>query len=87
MILEGRKLSKEQDELLFYATGNKEIMRISRDGIWVNPEVEPIQTASQVIQIMDSYIKSMMKAEWNAAIDACIDHLENKSSSIVELKK
>ena len=67
--------------------GPTEIMRITRDGIWVNPEVEPIQTASQVIQIMDSYIKSMMKAEWNAAIDACIHHLEYGSSSILELKK
>ena len=70
-----------------FSTDDKIVMSISRDGIWVNPEVEPIQTASQVIQIMDSYIKSMMKAEWNDAIDACIHHLENKNSSILELKK
>ena len=49
--------------ITFNPDGYKCVMKITRDGIWVDPEVEPIQTASQVIQVMDSYIKSLVKNE------------------------
>ena len=66
---------------------SKEILRISRDGIWVDPTIEPTITASQVLNFMDGYIKTLCQFVWNDAIDACIHHLEYGSSSILELKK
>ena len=42
---------------------SKLVMKITRDGIWVDPEVEPTITASQVLNVMDGYIKTLVAKE------------------------
>jgi hypothetical protein len=61
---------EEMNHILIKSEDSKEIMRITRDGIWVDPEVEPTITASQVLNVMDGYIKTLCDSVWNDAIDA-----------------
>ena len=64
--------------IIITSEDSKEIMRITRDGIWVDPEVEPTITASQVLDVMDGYIKTLCQSVWNDAIEAAaekVDHI------------
>jgi len=46
-----------------------EVMRISRDGVWVNPEIEVDETAKSVLDALDSQIKVLLQAERNRIIN------------------
>jgi hypothetical protein len=59
-----------------FHSGNPEpVMRIERDRIWVDPEVEVTETAKLVLAAMEEMMQEMLRKEWNAAIDAAIESL------------
>jgi hypothetical protein len=74
-----------ENSITFNVDVNKPIMKITRDGIWVDPTVEPTITAGQVLNVMDGYIKTLCQSVWNDAIDACVAH--GAAPFILELKK
>lgn len=41
--------------------GQTEVFRISKDGIWANPDVPADEAAKKVIEAMDGYIKQMVE--------------------------
>ena len=55
--------------IIITSEDSKVIMEITRDGIWVDPTVEPTITASQVLNVMDGYIKTLCKSVWTDAIE------------------
>ena len=50
---------------------NKIVMKIERDRIWVDPDVEVDEAAHQVIKILESYIVNMVQREVAAEREAC----------------
>ena len=53
------------DTIHFHHTmGNDqtEVMRISRDGVWVNPDMPVDETAKAVLAALDSHIKTLVEA-------------------------
>jgi hypothetical protein len=62
--------------ITFYAGNPKEVMRIERDFIWVNPDVEINEAAMTVLEAMEGMLAEMLRKEWNAAIDAAADVYE-----------
>jgi hypothetical protein len=53
-----------------------EILRISKEGIWANPDVPVDETAQKVIEALDSYIKELVQKAVEAERDRCILMLE-----------
>jgi hypothetical protein len=51
--------------------GNKVVMRIERDHIWVDPDVAVDETAQQVIKVLELYIVNMVQREVAAEREAC----------------
>jgi hypothetical protein len=41
--------------------GQTEVFRISKDGVWANPDVPADEAAKKVIEAMDGYIKQMIE--------------------------
>lgn len=48
-----------------------ELMRMSRDGIWVNPDIPVEETAKQVLEILDNALKNMVRIAVEAEREAC----------------
>jgi hypothetical protein len=40
---------------------NTEIMRLTKDGVWVNPDIKPEEAAQTVLSALDAQIKHMVK--------------------------
>jgi hypothetical protein len=51
--------------------GQTEVFRISKDGIWANPDVHADEAAKKVIEAMDGYIKQMVERVRSEERDAC----------------
>ena len=52
------------DKITFFGTNEKygtEVMRITRDGIWVNPDVAVDDTAKAVLQAISSYVEVLVQ--------------------------
>lgn len=49
-----------------------ECLRISKDGIWANPDIPVDDIAKQVLEALGVYIKNMIEAERNA----CLQQIE-----------
>jgi hypothetical protein len=56
------------DKITFFGTGfstgdkfGTEVMRITRDGVWVNPDVAVDDTAKAVLQAIDGYVKVLVQ--------------------------
>jgi len=52
------------DKITFFGTGDKygtEVMRITRDGVWVNPDVAVDDTAKAVLKVIDGYVKVLVQ--------------------------
>ena len=54
-------------------TGTKEIMRISKDGIWVNPDIPVDEVPKAVLDAMDSQIKYLVQKAVEAEREACAE--------------
>ena len=48
-----------------------ELMKMSRDGIWVNPDIPVEETAKQVLEILDNELKNMVRIAVEAEREAC----------------
>ena len=55
---------------------NIEVMRLSRDGVWVNPDISCDEAAKKVLGVLDNNIKLMVDKERERELDACCDLLE-----------
>ena len=51
-----------------------EVMRITRTGVWVNPDLSIDDTAKAVLAALDSQIKVLVQAEREACAKVCDDH-------------
>jgi hypothetical protein len=56
---------------------NTKVMEITKDGIWVNPDVSVDDTAKAVLDALDVYIKKLMKEVVHQEREACAKLLEN----------
>lgn len=45
----------------FYLSGTVEVMRLSRDGVWVNPDIKPDEAAQAVLNALDYNIKLLVE--------------------------
>jgi hypothetical protein len=48
-----------------------ELMKMSRDGIWVNPDIPVEETAKQVLEILDNALKNMVCIAVEEEREAC----------------
>jgi len=55
---------------------NTKVMEITKDGIWVNPEVSVDDTAKAVLDALDVYIKKLMKEVVHQEREACAKIVE-----------
>jgi len=68
-ILDGTKYSFNQppNNIIFYDTSKgyqREVLRITKDGIIGNPDVPTDEAADAVIRVLDGHIKSLTKRTW-----------------------
>lgn len=45
---------------------NIEVMRLSRDGVWVNPDIPTDEAAKKVLEVLDNNLKLMLEREREA---------------------
>ena len=43
-----------------FMSGSKPVMKLSKDGITVDPDVKVIDAANAVIEVLDAYIKNLV---------------------------
>lgn len=56
-----------------HAIDNIEILRLSKDGIWANPEIPADEAAKLVLEAIDYNIKVMVQKAVEDEREACID--------------
>ncbi len=61
------------NSILFYngAPDNTEVLRISKEGVWANPDIPPDEAAQAVLRVMDGYIKQMVERVRSEEREAC----------------
>ena len=60
------------NNIIFYDTSKdyqREVLRITKDGITVNPNVSVDEAADAVIRALDGYIKNLTKRTWVGLAD------------------
>ena len=60
---------------------NKIVMRIERDKIWVDPDVEVTEAAEKVLDAMRHMMNGWYKQVWNEAIEAAAKLVEERFDS------
>ena len=63
-LTQGYKLNEPQPSNIRFYRGtpdNAEVLRISKDGIWANPDVPADEAAQAVLRVLDGYIKQMVE--------------------------
>lgn len=68
------------NSFVFGGMDNIEIMRLSRDGVWVNPDIPVDDAAKAVIAALDGYIKSFILQE----NEACAQLVEKSYRGIYD---
>lgn len=64
------------NSILFYGAVNDqqtEVLRLSKDGIWANPDVPCDEAAKKVLEAIDGYIKVMVEKAVTAAVNEEIE--------------
>jgi hypothetical protein len=73
--LQGYKLHDSRpNSIIFHCAVNDEqtaVLRISKDGIWANPDVPVDDAAKAVLAALDGYVKGMVDRAINDEIEAC----------------
>lgn len=62
------------NSIIFHCAVNDEqtaVLRISKDGIWANPDVPTDDAAKAVLAAVDGYVKAMVDRAINDEIEAC----------------
>ena len=55
----------------FHSSDTVEVMRLSRDGVWANPDVPVDETAQAVLNALDAQIKMLVQRAVEAEREAC----------------
>jgi hypothetical protein len=53
-----------------------EVLRISKDGIWANPDIPCDEAAKKVLEAIDGYVKGMVERVRQEELGKCCDLLE-----------
>ena len=72
------------DKITFFGTGEKygtEVMRITRDGVWVNPDVAVDDTAKSVLQAIEGYVKVLVQRAVEDEREACAALLDEMAAA------
>ena len=51
------------DSMVLIQADNREVMRITKDGIWVNPEMSVNDAAKKVLEALETNIKYLCERE------------------------
>ena len=73
------------NNIIFYDTSKdyqREVLRITKDGITVNPNVSVGEAADAVIRALDGYIKNLTKRTWIGLTDDDVDYIADKYASL-----
>lgn len=74
--------------ITFFNVGNAEpanmVMRVSKDGLWVNPDLSTDEAADAVIRALDSMIKLMVAKAVEEERDACAQIAERLADQDLE---
>ena len=65
-----REMNAEANGIILHF-GSKEIMRITRDGIWVNPDISVDDAATAVLAAIDTNIFLLLEAERERERERC----------------
>jgi hypothetical protein len=75
------------DKITFFGTGfstgekyGTEVMRITRDGVWVNPDVAVDDTAKAVLQAIEGYVKVLVQRAVEDEREACAKVLDEMAA-------
>jgi hypothetical protein len=85
--------SRPTNSLQFFNNVNNgpsvEVLRISKDGIWVNPDVSTDEAAKSVLESLDRHIKGLLgkEAELQAELDATNRQVEILSDALAESRR
>jgi hypothetical protein len=60
-------------------TNATEVLRLSKDGIWVNPDIPADDAAELVLTMLDNNIKSLVQKAVEKERDACVQIVENEA--------
>jgi hypothetical protein len=63
-----------------------EVLRLSKDGIWANPDIPVDDAAKLVLEAIDANIKVLVQKAVLAEREACAKVCENKWSTLTESK-
>jgi len=92
---EGEQMNQENkigkllpaDKITFFGTGfstgekyGTEVMRITRDGVWVNPDVAVDDTAKAVLQAISSYVEVLVQRAVVDEREACAKLLDEMAA-------
>ena len=56
-----RTIPQPSGKIQFYSSDTVEVMRLSRDGVWANPDVPVNETAQAVLNALDANIKLLVQ--------------------------
>jgi hypothetical protein len=56
-----------------------EVLRLSKDGIWANPDIPADDAAKLVLSMLDNSIKSLVQKAVEKERDACVQIVENEA--------
>lgn len=60
-----------ENSIQFYADQATQVMRLSKDGVWVNPDITPDAAAQAVLNALDVNIKVLVQKAVEAEREAC----------------
>jgi len=79
-----------RDENSYTFTGieqPKEVMRITRNGVWVDPDITPDEAAKVVLKALDEQIKTLVqraRADDEAMLRRCLAVMEREAQAHLE---
>jgi hypothetical protein len=65
-------------------TNATEVLRLSKDGIWANPDIPADDAAKLVLTMLDNNIKSLVQKAVEKERDACVQIVENEAMQYAE---
>jgi hypothetical protein len=71
--------SEMNDAICFYATSDNEIMRITKDGIWIKPGLPVDDIAKAVLDLLGEYVKKMVQTAVMDEREACAKVCDQRS--------
>ena len=68
-----------EPNITFFGGASKEVLRLSKDGIWANPDIPADEAAKLVLAAIDQNIKVMVDKAVEAEREACVKIVENEA--------